>query len=75
MTNFIFSGVSGVELPYDVWGCDIYGNNCILIATINTTIPPAITIELPPAFDTYPGILIKIKNCSGCEYSEYYVCS
>jgi hypothetical protein len=74
MTNLVFSGVSGMDLPYNVWGCDIYGNNCILIATIETSIPPTLTIPLPPLFDTYPGLLIKLTNCSNCDYTEYSVC-
>lgn len=74
MTNLVFSGVSGMDLPYNIWGCDIYGNNCILIATIETSIPPTLTIPLPPLFDTYPGLLIKLTNCSNCDYSEYSVC-
>lgn len=74
MTNLVFSGVTGIALPYNVWGCDIYGNNCILIATINTAIPPTLTIQLPPIFDTYPGLLIKLTNCLDCEYSEFSAC-
>ncbi len=74
MTNLVFSGVTGIALPYNVWGCDIFGNNCILIATINTSIPPTLTIQLPPIFDTYPGLLIKLTNCLDCEYSEFSAC-
>ena len=74
MTNLVFSGVTGIALPYNVWGCDIYGNNCILIATINTPIPPTLTIQLPPIFDTYPGLLVKLTNCIDCEYSEFLTC-
>ena len=74
MTNLVFSGVSGMDIPYNVWGCDIFGNNCILIATIYNPIPPTLTIPLSPIFDTYPGLLIKLTNCSNCDYSEYSVC-
>lgn len=74
MTSLVLSGVTGMDLPYNVWGCDIFGNNCILIATISTPIPPTVILSLPPLFDTYPGLLIKLTNCSNCDYSEYSVC-
>lgn len=74
MNYLVFNGVSGMTIPYNIWGCDYYGNNCILIATINNPVPPQITIPLPPLFDTYPGLLIKLTNCSNCDYTEYSVC-
>lgn len=72
MGQLIFSGVTGMTLPYDIYGCDIYGNNCILIATIYN--PPPVTLTLPPVFDGYPGITVKIKNCVNCDHSEFIVC-
>jgi hypothetical protein len=75
VSNLVLDNVTGIDLPYNVWACDIYGNNCILIATINTSIPPTITIPLPPLFDTYPGILIKVTDSLDCEYSEFSFCS
>jgi hypothetical protein len=74
MGEIIFSGVTGMTLPYNVWGCDYYGNNCILITTINSPIPPTITITLPPIFDTYIGIRLKVSNCVNCDYSEFIPC-
>lgn len=75
MTQIIFTGSTGFTLPYNVYGCDIYGNNCILIATIDNLIPPSITVTLPPIFDTYPGITIKVSNCINCDYYEFVVCN
>lgn len=74
MNYLVLNGVSGVTLPYNVWGCDYYGNNCVLLATINTTIPPQTTIQLPPQFDSYSGINVKLTNCINCDYSEFLVC-
>lgn len=74
MTQIVFTGTTGITLPYNVYGCDIYGNNCILIATIQNLIPPSITITLPPIFDTYSGIRIKVSNCVNCDYSEFIPC-
>jgi hypothetical protein len=74
MNYLVFNGVSGMTIPYNIWGCDYYGNNCILIATINNPVPPQITIALPPQFDDYPAILIKLSNCVNCDYSEFITC-
>jgi hypothetical protein len=71
MSQLIISGIIGTTLPYDIYGCDYYGNNCILIATVNTTTP--ITITLPPIFETYPAINVKVVN-NDCDYSEFITC-
>ena len=38
----------------------MYGNQCILVATINVAVPPTITITLPIQFNTAPAIGLKI---------------
>ena len=48
MTQLIITNVFNFSVPFNIWGCDIYGNNCILIATLNNFIPPTITLTLPP---------------------------
>tara|TARA_R110000868_G_scaffold110762_3_gene299695 strand:- start:1034 stop:1336 length:303 start_codon:yes stop_codon:yes gene_type:complete len=60
MTQLQINNVTGVTLPYDIFICDIYGNQCILVATINVAIPPTITITLPIEFNMAPAIGIKI---------------
>jgi hypothetical protein len=53
----------------------VYGNNCILIATIGTTVPPSNTIILPSQFNTAPAVGIKIMTFDGCERFEIFNCS
>jgi len=72
MAQLIFNGVTGMTLPYNIYGCDYYGNNCILIGIINN--PPPVTLTLPPIFDGYPAINIKLSNCVNCDYSEFIAC-
>jgi hypothetical protein len=74
MTEIIFSGVTGMTLPYDVYCCDYYGNNCILVATINNPIPPAVTIQLPVIFESFPSVLLKLSNTINCTYQEFIIC-
>jgi hypothetical protein len=74
MNYLVLNNVSGISTPYNVYGCDYYGNNCILITTINNPIPPAITITLPSVFDSYPSIRVKLTNYEDCEYSKFLLC-
>lgn len=74
MTEIIFSGVTGMTLPYDVYCCDYYGNNCVLVATISNPIPPTVTIQLPTIFESYPSVLLKLSNTVNCTYQEFIVC-
>jgi len=72
--QLIISNITGVTLPYNIYGCDYYGNNCILLATITTSTTP-ITIELPSMFITYPALTVKLGNCINCDYSEFITAS
>jgi hypothetical protein len=67
MTQIQINNVTGVTLPYNIFICDVYGNQCELVATINTPIPPSIIITLPLQFNTAPAIGIKVNDSLGCE--------
>lgn len=67
MSTIEINGITGVTYPYDIYACDVYGNNCVLVSTINSPVPPIITIDLPSQFDTAPAIGLKIIDSSGCE--------
>lgn len=60
MTQLQIHQITGDTLPYDIYICDVYGNQCILVATINVAVPPAITITLPIEFNMAPAIGLKI---------------
>jgi hypothetical protein len=67
MSTIAIYGMTGVTLPYDIYVCDVYGNNCVLVSTINSPIPPIITITLPSQFNTAPAIGLQIIDSAGCE--------
>lgn len=67
MSTIEINGITGVTYPYDIYACDVYGNNCVLVSTINSPVPPIITIDLPSQFDTAPAIGLKIIDSAGCE--------
>jgi hypothetical protein len=75
MTEIELTGLTGMSTPFDVYCCDAYGNNCILVSTVNTNIPPTIIIPLPPIFHTYPSVVIRLSNCINCDYQELVYCS
>ena len=74
MTTIDITNITGLSYPYDIYVCDIYGNNCILISTVFTSIPPSNTILLPPEFNTSPSVGIKVITLDGCERFKIVDC-
>jgi len=66
--------ITGATLPYVIYICDVYGNQCVVLATINTPIPPSITLNIPSQFNNVPAIGIKIIDANGCEVFETTYC-
>jgi hypothetical protein len=66
MTQLEIYNVTGLTIPYQIYICDVYGNQCVLVASVNTNIPPSATITLPPQFNTAPAIGVKL-NDTFCE--------
>ena len=67
MTSIILNSITGLTYPYDVYVCDVYGNNCGYISQINTPVPASVEIVLPPPFNMAPAVGIKIITSDGCE--------
>jgi hypothetical protein len=61
------NSITGATPPYDLYLCDVYGNQCAVLATINTPIPPSITLNVPSQFNNVPAIGLKIIDVNGCE--------
>jgi hypothetical protein len=74
MQTITLNSISGLNLPYTVYVCDVLGNNCTVLSTIVSTVPPTFTFVLPPPFDVIPAIGIKIITSDGCERFEIYNC-
>jgi hypothetical protein len=66
MTQLQINNVTGLTIPYQIYICNVYGNQCVLVASVNTNIPPSATITLPPQFNTAPAIGVKL-NDTFCE--------
>jgi len=75
MTSIEITSITGsIIIPYTIYACDVYGNNCVLIATIGTTVPPSNTIILPYQFNMAPAVGIKVITFDGCERFEVFNC-
>lgn len=74
MTQLEIVGITGGALPINIYACDVYQNQCVLFATINTSVPPSVTFTLPQQFDTAPAIGILVVDDNGCERFEVGVC-
>lgn len=75
MTTIEISSIVGLTYPYNIYVCDVYGNNCILITTIFTSVPPTNTILLPPQFNTAPSVGVKVITLDGCETFKIIDCN
>lgn len=74
MNSIQITSVSTFSPPYSVYVCNVFGNYCILVATINNIVPPSLSIILPPEFETAPVVGVKIITCDGCEHFEIVYC-
>lgn len=67
-TSFIFTS-------YNVFVCDVYGNNCVLVANVIPPQPPTLTIGIPSQFNTAPAVGIKVVDSNNCEIFKVFDCS
>jgi hypothetical protein len=74
MTSIILTNISGLTYPYDIYVCDVYGNNCGYVAQVNSSIPPTIEIVLPPPFNMASAVGIKIITSDKCERFKVVDC-
>lgn len=74
MTSIDLYSISGLNYPYTVYVCDVYGNQCILVSIISSNVPPVNTILLPPQFNNAPAVGIKVVTTDGCERFKIFDC-
>ena len=74
MTQIQITNIVNSTNPCNLYICDVYENNCVFISVINSSVPPTLTILLPPPFDTAPAILIKIQDSNTCLLKKILYC-
>jgi hypothetical protein len=50
--------------PFDIYVCNVYGNDCYLVGIITANVPPSVEVFLPPQFATAPAVGIKLISSS-----------
>ena len=74
MTSIDLDSISGLNYPFTVYVCDVYGHQCILVSVISSNVPPVNTILLPPLFSNAPAVGIKVVTTDGCERFKIFDC-
>jgi len=75
MTTLQFSSIFGLNFPYTVYICDVYGLQCVLVAYIDTDVPLNNLFALPQQFKTAPALGVKVITSDGCERFKIIYCS
>ncbi len=66
MNSLEITSITGLTQPYQVYICNVLGQNCVLVSTIGGSVPPSVTITLPPQFENVPAVGVKIVASDGC---------
>jgi hypothetical protein len=74
MTQLIITNITGLTPNYNIYVCNVYGDDCVLLDNLGTTVPPITSYFLPPSFDTAPAIGVKIITNDGCERFHILYC-
>jgi hypothetical protein len=74
MNSVEITDISGLTYPYNVYICNVYEQNCVLIATINTLVPAPVTLPLPTQFSSAPALGVKIITSDGCSRFNIEYC-
>lgn len=76
MNGIDITSIIGANFPYKVYVCNVYGGQCVEVATIYSTVaPPVIISPLPPIFNNIPKIGIKIiSQTDGCIIFKTITC-
>lgn len=74
MTQVFITNISGLTPTYDIYACNVYGDDCVLLDNLGTTVPPIVSYILPSSFDTAPAIGLKIITSDGCERFHILYC-
>ncbi len=72
--NSVTINTISLNPDYQIYICDVYGNNCVFNSLIPLNVPPAITLTLPIVYSNSAAVGIKIINNGNCEKFEVINC-
>jgi hypothetical protein len=67
------TSVTGTS-PYNVYVCDVFGENCNLVGTIPGSVPPVVAFFIPTIFDYAPAVMVKVIDSNNCETFHIETC-
>ena len=73
MSTITINNIGGLP-PYNVYVCDLYELNCVLILSGVTSVPPPITFTAPEIYNNAPSLIIKIIDSQNCVFRQTYTC-
>ncbi len=74
MSQITLYNIQGVNPPLTIYVCDVYGDDCVEVAQIISSIPPSLVIQVPSIFDDLAAVGVKIVTEDGCERLETVLC-
>ena len=74
MNQITLFNIQGVNPPLTIYICDVYGNDCVEVAQIISSIPPSLVLQVPSIFDNSAAVGVKIVTEDGCERLETVLC-
>jgi hypothetical protein len=73
MSQITLNTIQGIS-PYTVFVCESTMNNCIMVLSGVTNVPPSVTFTIPSGLTSSPSVIIKIVDYSGCVFYSSYSC-
>lgn len=74
MVTIDITTITGLTQPYNVYICNVYEQNCVLVSTINTIVTSPINIPLPTQYSTAPAVGVRIVASDGCSRFKVFYC-
>jgi hypothetical protein len=74
MTQIQINSITGSAYPYTLYACDVYGNQCISVASIPSTATFPLIVTLSPQFNGSPAVGLKMIDTLGCELFGIFYC-
>jgi len=74
MSQVVLYNVFAGNPPFDIYVCNVYGNDCVLVSQVAYFPPPIYTLTLPNVFDSAPAVQVKILSSDGCETNHILDC-
>lgn len=73
MSQVTINTIQGIP-PYTIFACETTMNNCIMVLSGVTNVPPPVTFTIPSGLTSFPSVIIKIEDSNNCVFYSTYSC-